>query len=43
MDEFLFKKIEEVNIGNIGFQQDDVTSHMANARLEFKISYVNLK
>ena len=31
MNEFLFTKIEEEDIGNIWFQQDDATCHTAEA------------
>ena len=32
LNEFLFRKIEEEDIGNIWFQQDGVTCHTAEAR-----------
>ena len=34
LNEFLFKKIEEQDIGNIWFQQDDSTCHKAEATLD---------
>ena len=34
LNEFLFKKIEEEDIGNIGFQQDGATCHTAEAILD---------
>ena len=34
LNEFLFTKIEEVDIGNIWFQQDGATSHTAEATLD---------
>ena len=33
LNEFLFTKIEEEDIGNIWFQQDDATCHTAEATL----------
>ena len=33
-NEFLFTKIEEENIGNSWFQQDDATCHTAEATLD---------
>ena len=33
MNEFLFTKIEEEDIGNIWFQQDEATSHTAQAKI----------
>ena len=34
LNEFLFTKIEEEDIGNIWFQQDDATCHTAEAILD---------
>ena len=34
LNEFLFTKIEEVDIGNIWFQQDGATCHTAEATLD---------
>ena len=34
LNEFLFTKIEEKDIGNISFQQDDATCHTADATLD---------
>ena len=34
LNEFLFTKIEEENIGNIWFQQDGTTCHTAEATLD---------
>ena len=34
LNEFLFTKIEEENIGNILFQQDDAMCHLAEATLD---------
>ena len=34
LNEFLFTKIEEHNIGNIWFQQDGATCHIAIATLD---------
>ena len=34
LNEFLFTKIEEEDIGNIWFQQDDATCHTAEAKLD---------
>ena len=34
LNEFLFKKIEEKDIGNIKFQQDGATCHTAEATLD---------
>ena len=34
LNEFLFTKIEEADIGNIGFQQDGATCHTAEATLD---------
>ena len=34
LNEFLFTKIEEEDIGNIWFQQDDATCHTAEATLD---------
>ena len=34
LDEFLFTKIEEENIGNIWVQQDDATCHTAETALD---------
>ena len=34
LNEFLFTKIEEKNIGNIWFQQDVATCHTAEATLD---------
>ena len=34
LNEFLFTKIEEEDIGNIGFQQDGATCHTAEATLD---------
>ena len=35
LNEFLFTKIEEEDIGSIWFQQDDATCHTAEATLDF--------
>ena len=35
LNEFLFTKIEEEDIGNICFQQDGATCHIAEATLDF--------
>ena len=34
LNEFLFRKIEEEDIGNIWFQQDGATCHTAEATLD---------
>ena len=38
LNEFLFTKVEEENIGNIWFQQDEAMCHTAKATLFLKIA-----
>ena len=48
LNEFLFTKIEEEDIGNILFQQDAITQHTVEATLDvlhmhtYKIGHCNL-
>ena len=43
LNEFLFKKIEEDDIGNIWFQQDGATCHTAEATLFFCALFLKIR
>ena len=42
LNEFLFTKIEEVDIGNIWFQQDCATCHTAGATLDVCAQFLKI-